>query len=355
MTTTRDRRDPTAANGDPSPGAGESDPTTDEGLPSAPRRIGRSLKLSWSDPGRRRVMVGWALLVASLVVYFFLAGVPWSLNWVFVYVAAGLVVSSLGSGVKWKQLVKDWLPFFLVLTVYGLLRSYASHTLWGPFVRPQVWIDTHIFGLGVDPTVQLQRWLYSPGVHVWDYLCWCCYMSHFFVSLIVAAVLWKTNYGKFRRFVPLFVALTFLGYVTYVLYPAMPPWMASSRHFLPHTVRIIPLVLNHLHLHSGAAVFTGGDKFDNNVAAMPSIHAAYPMLICLFFWKGASNRKRVLLAAYPLCMAFTLVYTGEHFVIDIVMGWLYAATTFTLGSKLLDRRDARRARRQSSAVESVQV
>jgi membrane-associated phospholipid phosphatase len=135
----------------------------------------------------------------------------------------------------------------------------------------------------------------------------------------------------------------------------MPPWMASSRHYLPHTVRIIPVVLDHLHLHSGAAVFTGGDKFDNNVAAMPSIHAAYPMLICLFFWKGASRRKRVLLVAYPLAMAFTLVYTGEHFVIDIVMGWLYAAATFRLGSKLLDRRDSRRGQRQLVAAESEHV
>jgi hypothetical protein len=355
MTTTHDRRDPAAANGDPPIGAAVVDHTADESPTTVAGRIGRNLSRRWSDPGRRRVTIGWAVLAASLVVYFFLAGVPWSLNWVFVYVAAGLVVSSLGSGVRWKQLVKDWLPFFLVLTVYGLLRNYASHTLWGPFVRPQVWIDTHVFGLGVDPTVQLQRWLYSPGLHVWDYLCWCCYMSHFFVSFIVAAVLWKTNYAKFRRFVPLSIALTFLGYVTYVLYPAMPPWMAGSRHYLPHTVRIIPLVLDHLHLHSGAAVLTGGDKFDNNVAAMPSIHAAYPLLICLFFWRDASRRRRVLLLAYPLCMAFTLVYTGEHFVIDIVIGWLYAAATFFLGSKLLDRRDARRAQRRAVAAESVPV
>ena len=355
MTTTHDSRDPSSVNGEPSIGTGQSIPTPDERPSGASGTVGARLRLIWSDPGRRRVAIGWTVLVASLVVYFFVAGVPWSLNWVFVYVAAGLVVSSLGSGVKWRQLVKDWLPFFLVLTVYGLLRSYASHTLWGPFVRPQVWIDTHIFGLGVDPTVQLQRWLYSPGLHVWDYLCWCCYMSHFFASFIVAAVLWKTNYGKFRRFVPLFVALTFLGYVTYVLYPAMPPWMASSTHHLPHTVRIIPVVLDHLHLHSGAAVFTGGDKFDNNVAAMPSIHAAYPMLICLFFWKGARRGTRVILLAYPLCMAFTLVYTGEHFVTDIVVGWLYAAATFFVGSKLLDRRDARRAQRASVTMEREPV
>lgn len=356
MTTTDDRGRPLAS-GDAFPaGAEEWVPPCRVHHAGVATRIGQRLSGSWSDPGRRRVTIGWAVLVASLVVYFFVAGVPWSFNWVFVYVAAGLIVSSLGSGVKWKRLVKDWLPFFLVLTVYGLLRSYAAHTLWGPFVRPQVWIDTHVFGFGVDPTVELQRWLYSPGLHFWDYLCWCCYMSHFFASFIIAAVLWKTNYSKFRRFVPLFIALTFLGYITYVLYPAMPPWMAGSRHYLPHTVRIIPLVLDHLHLHSGAAVFTGGDTFDNNVAAMPSIHAAYPMLICLFFWSGSSVRRRVLLAAYPLCMAFTLVYTGEHFVIDVIVGWLYAATTYFAGSRLLDRRASRRERRlrQAGSADSVE-
>jgi hypothetical protein len=316
--------------------------------------VGNWMAVRWSDPGRRRVMIGWSALIASLILYFFLAGVPWSLNWVFFYVVAGLIVSGLGNGVRWKRLVKDWLPFFGVLTVYGFLRSYASHTLWGPFYRPQVWFDTHLAGLGVDPTVQLQRWLYSPGLHFWDYLCWCFYMSHFFASFIIAAVLWKTSHSRFRRFVALFVGLTVLGYITYVLYPAMPPWMASEYRHLPPTVRIVPVVLDHLHLHSGAAVFTGGDKFDNSVAAMPSIHAAYPMLICLFFWKGSSSRKRVLLAAYPICMAFTLVYMGEHFVIDILMGWLYAAATFSFGSRLLNRWGSRRGRQQTVSESNLE-
>ena len=318
-----------------------------------PRSLGSWVSGRFTDPPKRRVTIGWLVLIGSLVVYFFVAGIPWSLDWVFIYVLAGLVISSLGDGVRWKRLVVDWLPLYMVLAVYELLRGYASSTLWGPFVRPQVWFDTHVFS--VDPTVQLQKWLYSPGLHFYDYLVWCCYMSHFFVSFIVAAVLWKTNHAKFRRYVPLFVGLTFIGYITYVLYPAMPPWLAAQTGNLPHVTRIVPVVLDHLHFHTGAAIFTGGNKFDNNVAAMPSIHAAYPLLICLFFWKGASTRKRVLLAAYPLCMAFTLVYTGEHFVIDIVIGWLYAATTFTLGSKLLDRWDARRARRAANALESAPV
>jgi PAP2 superfamily protein len=320
------------------------------GTPRPKRTLSEWWSFRWNDPGRRRVTIGWFALALSLVIYFFVAGIPWSLDWVFIYITAGLIISSLGSGVKWGRLLKDWLPLFLVLTGYGLLRGYAAHTLWGPLVKPQVWFDTHVFG-GVAPTVQLQRWLFTPGLHFWDYLVWCCYMSHFFASFIIAAVLWKTNYAKFRRFVPLFVGLTFAGYVTYVLYPAMPPWLAAQTGNLPHVTRIIPLVLDHLHFHTGAAIFTGGNKFDNNVAAMPSLHGGYPMLICLFFWKGSSVRKRVLLAAYPLCMAFTLVYTGEHFVIDILVGWTYAAATMYFGSKLLNRWEARQLRRRMRSDE----
>jgi membrane-associated phospholipid phosphatase len=330
-------------------------------VPSTVRRtVSEWLSYRWSDPGRRRVTIGWALFVASLVVYYILAGIPWSTNSVLLYVIAALIISSLGSGVRWKQLMIDWLPLIAVLFGYGILRGYASHTLWGPvshwgsltqqaFVKPQVWFDTHVFS--VDPTVQLQRWLYIPGkVHFWDYLAWACYMSHFFTSFIIAGVLWKTNHARFRRYVPLFVGLTFIGYVTYVLYPAMPPWMASEFHHMPPTTRIIDQVWAHLHLGLGVSLFAGGSKFDNNVAAMPSLHGAYPMLICLFFWKAASKRKRILLAAYPICMAFSLVYTGEHFVIDIFVGWIYALATFYFGSKLLDRWEARRMRKQLDAA-----
>jgi PAP2 superfamily len=324
--------------------------------PPPDRRTFRDwLSYRFSDPGRRRVTIGWILFAASLVVYYILAGIPWSTNSVLLYVVAGLIISSLGSGVRWKRLMLDWLPLIVVLFGYGILRGYASHTLWGQrsflhgtmvqaFVTPQVWFDTHVFS--VDPTVQLQRWLYIPGhIHFWDYLVWACYMTHFFASFIIAGVLWKTNHARFRRYVPLFVGLTFIGYITYVLYPAMPPWMASQFGRMPPTTRIIDQVWAHLHLGLGVSLFAGGSKFDNNVAAMPSLHGAYPLLICLFFWKAASNRKRILLAAYPICMAFSLVYTAEHFVIDILVGWTYAIAIFYFGSKLLDRWEARRLRK----------
>jgi membrane-associated phospholipid phosphatase len=90
------------------------------------------------------------------------------------------------------------------------------------------------------------------------------------------------------------------------------------------------------------ALFENHGEFYNQEAAIPSLHAAYPMLLLLFFW-GAGRWARVGLLAYALAMAFTLVYTGEHYVADIVIGWVYAAAVFAAVSWARRRRARRRS------------
>jgi membrane-associated phospholipid phosphatase len=310
------------------------------GGPSAPARpTGR---ITGRLARRRRSLIGWAVLVAAFIVNVCVIGLPTSVDDVMLWLAAAMFVSSLSDIGRWRRsMIRDWLPLYGVLLLYSLLRGYASHPIWGPFVRPQVAFDRFI-GFGQAPTVTLQRWLFTPGhLQPWDYFTWAVYMSHFFTSLVVAAVLWRRNYPQFRRFAPLYVGLTLVVFLGYVLYPAEPPWMASQTGHLSPTTRIVPLVWEHIDLKDAAAVFMRGSEFANNIAAMPSLHAAYPMLLLLFFWPRARKWTRALLVAYVLAMAFSLVYTGEHFVIDELVGWACAIGVYWFGSRLLDRWQAR--------------
>jgi hypothetical protein len=307
---------------------------------------------------RRRSIIGWSVLAALFAGYTVLRGISLSEDTVLIWLAAALFVASLDDLRSWRRgVVRDWLPLYLMLVLYALLRGYASHVLWGPFIRPQVAFDRFI-GFGVVPTVRLQRWLFHPDdLHVWDYAAWAVYMSYFFSSYTVAAVLWKRNHERFKRYIALFVGLTFAGYLGYALYPAMPPWMASRNGNVGYLTRVIPVVWEHLGVHAAAALFTRGSKFANDVAAMPSLHAAYPMLLLLFFWVGARWWARTILVSYVLAMAFTLAYTGEHFVIDEIVGWAFAAAVYFGGSRLLDRRLARRhrGRSQQACLQDTEV
>jgi membrane-associated phospholipid phosphatase len=65
----------------------------------------------------------------------------------------------------------------------------------------------------------------------------------------------------------------------------------------------------------------------NPVAAMPSLHAAYPTYIALYgvyIW----GKKSLPVFILPAAISLAAVYLGHHYVIDILAGALYAAVAF---------------------------
>jgi len=193
--------------------------------------------------------------------------------------------------------------------------------------------------LGIDPELSLDRWLVGHktlAVALSDY-----YDNvHFIATLGLLAYLWWRRADLYRPLRSALVLINVIGFAVFWLYPVAPP------RLLDGFTDIVASTDAFGSWHTGPLASEA-----NQLAAMPSLHGAYPMLIAVFFWKGSSNRKRILLAAYPLCMAFSLVYSGEHFVIDIFVGWLYVFITFYFGSKLLDRWEARQLRKQQARDE----
>ncbi len=70
-----------------------------------------------------------------------------------------------------------------------------------------------------------------------------------------------------------------------------------------------------------ASVFYGLGP--NDVAAWPSLHVAYPFLAVLFLLR-AFGRIAYLALAYTLLVGFSVVYTGDHWVHDCIVGAAYA-------------------------------
>jgi membrane-associated phospholipid phosphatase len=122
--------------------------------------------------------------------------------------------------------------------------------------------------------------------------------------------------------------LSLAGFATYVLFPAVPPWLAARHGSIGSANRTIAIVWHHVPIAHFGSLFEKGQTYANNVAAMPSLHAAFSLLIVMYIWRLVPRWWRPLLALYPPAMAFSLVYTGEHYVVDCVAGWAYAVATF---------------------------
>jgi membrane-associated phospholipid phosphatase len=106
---------------------------------------------------------------------------------------------------------------------------------------------------------------------------------------------------------------------------------------MAHTVRIVRVMWLQLGLSDVAAVFGEKSKYAFPVGALPSLHAAWPFLLLVFFWPIA-GWWRALLVAYALAMACTLVYSADHFVFDVLLGWSYVVIAFVVVNWLRARR-----------------
>jgi hypothetical protein len=304
---------------------------------------------------RRRRAVAVAVWTVGFVAWWVLLGLPatdplLAFGWLWLATIAWRIDRPRREHLRFGR---DWAPIALLLVVYNFSRGLADHGA-TPHAIELIRADRAIFG-GVVPTVWLQERLYDPDhIHWWDVAASWVYFSHFVVALGVAAVLWMRERPRWAAFMRRWFVLSVAGLITYFLYPAAPPWWAARYGLLPDVERISTRGWRAIGLHGAGNVLNAGQLAANPVAAMPSLHTAFALLVVVFFVDRVRKRWWPLLLAYPAAMTFTLVYTGEHYMIDVLVGWVYVGLAFgvsALGERWWRSRSAARAGRSAARAE----
>jgi len=272
---------------------------------------------------RRGVLV---LYFISLGVWSAHYGIPVQRELVVAWVCGALACASLGR--PWREvlrLVRDWLPMMILLSGYDFTRGAADRLGIGVHVHPMINFDRFVF-FGTTPTQWLQAHVNDPRVVNWlDVAFTLIYTSYFIVPFTVAGFLWARDRLEFLRFSRRIVTLFAAGLATYIAFPAAPPWMAANMGLLHGVARTTS---DGWQVIGGrtAEWFDEGQATVNLVAAVPSLHSAFTMLLALFLWPRVRRPLRPLLVLYPLAMGLTLMATGEHYFFDVLVGWIYAGT-----------------------------
>jgi membrane-associated phospholipid phosphatase len=229
-----------------------------------------------------------------------------------------------------KLYLRDFGIFAALILVYSELRGVAHIVRPDPFYTPQLNLDKWMFG-GYVPTVELQKWFWSGSVHWWDEVIIDTAKLHFVVPPLFAFALWMKRRALFFRYASSFLLLSFAAAITFVLFPAAPPWAAGKTLLTPTVTKIDDSSWTSVSNSFSLSKIIEGNPY----AAIPSLHAGYAMLCFLFVaWLVWRKRWRwyviVPAAVYPLALSFARVYSGDHYVIDLLAGYLYAAAVFML-------------------------
>jgi hypothetical protein len=275
-------------------------------------------------------IIRWVLFGLYGVVFVRLSdttGVPFDRERLIAWIVAALAIGCIGR--PWRtaaRLVADWVPFVLIFLAYDYSRGLADALGFSTHVTPQITAEKALF-FGQVPSVWLQERMYQPGViRWWDVPVSITYVTHFLAPVVVAGFLWARNRRQWKRYVSRLMTVSFIGVAIFCVFPAAPPWMASRDGIIDPVDRIAQQGWPKLGLHSAQRLIDKGQGTVNLVAAIPSLHAAYAALIAVFFWPLIRRRwLRPLLLIHPALMLFTIVYGGEHYAVDALVGYAVVA------------------------------
>jgi len=228
--------------------------------------------------------------------------------------------------------MKDWFLFISLLYLFDSLRGFiffiVSRTGYPVFTLYALRLEQALFK--PVPSVYLQHaWLQNNQNYNWGWFekfLTVLYGSHFFVFFLIGFLIWVRKNALFTLYKKSFYFLISCGLLTYLLIPTAPPWMAANLFgLIPSLIRFNFIIYN-ITIPDITSAFNL-----NPVAAMPSLHAAFPFLCFLLLWK-AFNQKAWPFLIYIIFLIFGLIYSGDHYFIDIILGILLAWLVFLITS-----------------------
>jgi hypothetical protein len=163
--------------------------------------------------------------------------------------------------------------------------------------------------LHLDPERTLNHWLathHSLAAWLSDYYD----NAHWGVTLGLLAFLWWRRADLYAPLRNLLVLVNVFGFVVFWFYAVAPPRMLAGY------ADVVSSSHAFLNSHTGPLASEA-----NQLAAMPSLHMAWAAWCALALWRLSSRGWiRGLALLYPCLTAFTVIATGNHFVLDLLGG-----------------------------------
>jgi membrane-associated phospholipid phosphatase len=224
------------------------------------------------------------------------------------------------------------LAVFAYFGIRGLTESSAPEA-----IRHANQIMAFERTLGIDVEQGLQSWA-APSAALQTLANWVYIWGHW--PVIIATMIWLVwrHRDVFLRLRDAMIVSGVVGMAVFVSYPVAPPRLAE------------PGLVDTVTEQSRAYRVLQPPAFVNQYAAMPSLHSGWDLLVGMAIIAAASSVVlKVVGFAMPVLMAFAVVATANHYLVDVIAG--VALVLFGhLVALSLERRRRERARERHRVV-----
>jgi len=227
-----------------------------------------------------------------------------------------------------RRVYTDFSIFILYWIIYDSMRVYPNYKFNPVHIQQPYDFEKSLFGININGAILTPNEYFALfHTRFLDILTGIFYLNWVPLPFFFAFYFYFTGRVKlFRDFAFVFLFVNILGFIIYYLYPAAPPWYVALHGFelIPGTMgntaqfyRFDSIV--------GLPIFASlYEKNANVFAAIPSLHSAYPVILFYYGKQLKRNWLTALFVVFMLGIWFSAVYSGHHYIIDVILGVLCA-------------------------------
>jgi inositol phosphorylceramide synthase catalytic subunit len=235
----------------------------------------------------------------------------------------GLIILTYFGTKATRQFILAFGVFILYWIVYDSLRIMPNYKVNPIHISEPYNLEKELFGINDNGILRtLNEYFAIYHQQFFDILGGLFYLSWVPIPLAFAVYLYFVDKPLFFRFSYCFVFINFLGFIIYYAYPAAPPWYVAKYGFETHfNVSGGIAGLKYFDQWANMPIFEGIYKKNSNVfAAIPSLHSTYPFIVLYYGIQKRLGYINIIFAILCLGIWFTAVYSGHHYVIDVLAG-----------------------------------
>lgn len=228
--------------------------------------------------------------------------------------------------------------FVVFAILYDMMKIYPNYLFNQVDISGLFHFEQKLFGFNKDGVFYtLNQYFAIHNTPFLDLISGMFYMNWIPVPLAFALYLYVTNKQQFLHFSLTFFLVNLLGFCIYYIHPAAPPWYVDLYHFnlqydIPGNTAGLARFDKLVHFPIFQLIYA---RNSNVFAALPSLHSAYPVVVLYYGIKNKFGWINCLLVLFMAGIWFAAVYSGHHYVTDVIAGIICAGIGLLIFQKVL--------------------
>ncbi len=239
-----------------------------------------------------------------------------------------------------RKFILGFSIFIVFWIIFDYMKAFPNYLYNDVQIRSLYETERLLFGISSGGVIQTPNEYLAAHSHTsFDLLTGLFYLCWIPAPLALAGYLFYYDRRLFLQFSLTFLLANLIGFVVYYLFPTAPPWYVQYYGFdfvagTPGHTAGLARFDQFFGIHLFESMYA---KSSNVFAAMPSLHSAYPFIAFYYAVKAKLRWTSVVFGIITAGIWISAVYSGHHYVLDVLAGVLCAS----IGIAIFNRLDTR--------------